>query len=213
MVEETCVTASSIGERLGRDDPAYSGRARFWFDTVRFSSAWFRDKLDAVSDAHLQRLAHGGGNGDLALAGQRGGRHGVWVMAAGSGIIPNRVPMPTPTATTAELTRAFVYFGGLALLRYVVFVALWAAVVAWLAGRVGWRPRLQTPALTRAQWGRELRLSAAAIVIAALIAPTIVWLGVGRQMPFYRDIATHGGWLYFGFSIVLMLFIRDALFY
>ena len=37
---------SSIGERLGRDDPAYSGRARYWFDTVKFSSAWFRDKLD-----------------------------------------------------------------------------------------------------------------------------------------------------------------------
>lgn len=39
-------SASSIGERLGRDDPAYSGRARYWFDAVRFSSAWFRDKLD-----------------------------------------------------------------------------------------------------------------------------------------------------------------------
>jgi len=39
-------SASSIGERLGRDDPAYSGRARYWFDAVTFSSAWFRDKLD-----------------------------------------------------------------------------------------------------------------------------------------------------------------------
>ncbi|MCD2167746.1 NACHT domain-containing protein [Comamonas koreensis] len=39
-------SASSIEERLGRDDPAYSGRARYWFDTVRFSSAWFRDQLD-----------------------------------------------------------------------------------------------------------------------------------------------------------------------
>lgn len=39
-------SASSIGERLGRDDPAYSGRARYWFDTVTFSSVWFRDKFD-----------------------------------------------------------------------------------------------------------------------------------------------------------------------
>ena len=39
-------SASSIGERLGRDGPAYSGRARYWFDTIKFSSAWFRDKLD-----------------------------------------------------------------------------------------------------------------------------------------------------------------------
>lgn len=46
IVEIELWSASSIGERLGRDDPAYSGRERYWFDTVRFSSAWFRDKLD-----------------------------------------------------------------------------------------------------------------------------------------------------------------------
>ena len=39
-------SASSIAERLGRDTPAYSGRARYWFDTVRFSSAWFREKFE-----------------------------------------------------------------------------------------------------------------------------------------------------------------------
>lgn len=39
-------SASSIGERLGRDNPAYSGRAHYWFDTVTFSSVWFRDKFD-----------------------------------------------------------------------------------------------------------------------------------------------------------------------
>ena len=126
------------------------------------------------------------------------------------------MPLPTAvttTATAAEMTRAFFYFGGLTLLRYVVFVGLWTAVVAWLANRLQWRPRLQAPSLTRTQWQRELTLSAATIVIAAAIAPAIVWLGVGRQMPFYRDIASHGGWLYFGFSIALMLVIRDTLFY
>lgn len=39
-------SASSIGERLSRDDPAYSGRVRYWFDTLKFSTTWFRDKLD-----------------------------------------------------------------------------------------------------------------------------------------------------------------------
>ncbi|MBR7745155.1 ATP-binding protein [Undibacterium baiyunense] len=39
-------SASSIAERLGRDTPAYSGRARYWFDTVRFSTAWFREKFE-----------------------------------------------------------------------------------------------------------------------------------------------------------------------
>lgn len=39
-------SASSITERLGRDTPAYSGRTRYWFDTVRFSSVWFREKFE-----------------------------------------------------------------------------------------------------------------------------------------------------------------------
>lgn len=39
-------SASSITERLCRDTPAYSGRARYWFDTVHFSSAWFREKFE-----------------------------------------------------------------------------------------------------------------------------------------------------------------------
>lgn len=41
-------SASSIEERLGRDNPMYSGRARYWFDAVRFSSAWFREKFSIV---------------------------------------------------------------------------------------------------------------------------------------------------------------------
>jgi len=39
-------SASSIGERVGRDDPMYSGRACYWFDSVNFCSAWFRDRFD-----------------------------------------------------------------------------------------------------------------------------------------------------------------------
>lgn len=39
-------SASSITERLGRDTPAYSGRARYWFDVVRFSPDWFREKFE-----------------------------------------------------------------------------------------------------------------------------------------------------------------------
>lgn len=39
-------SASSITERLGRDTPAYSGRARYWFDTIRFSSSWFRERFE-----------------------------------------------------------------------------------------------------------------------------------------------------------------------
>jgi sterol desaturase/sphingolipid hydroxylase (fatty acid hydroxylase superfamily) len=118
--------------------------------------------------------------------------------------------MPTLAAAPADLLHAFLLFGGLTLLRYTVFVALWAGVLRWLGGR---RPRLQPPALSAAQWRRELLLSACTIVIGAAIAPAILWLGVRDQMAFYRDIGSHGGWAYFFFSIVLMLFIRDTLFY
>lgn len=117
-----------------------------------------------------------------------------------------------PIAAT-ELARAFAYFGAFTLVRYVIFVGLWAAVVAWFSGRLGWRPRLQAPTFERAQWKRELGLTVWTIAIGAAIAPAIMLLGVGKQMPFYRNIATHGGWAYFFFSIVLMMFIRDTLFY
>jgi len=46
-------SAFDITERLGRDDPAYSGRARYWFDALHFSTAWFREKFD------LQRVTLG----------------------------------------------------------------------------------------------------------------------------------------------------------
>ena len=38
-------SASTLTERLGRDLTAYSGRARYWFDQVNFSSAWFQAKF------------------------------------------------------------------------------------------------------------------------------------------------------------------------
>jgi hypothetical protein len=46
MLEIELWSASSITERLGRDAAAYSGRARYWFDTVRFNAAWFREKFE-----------------------------------------------------------------------------------------------------------------------------------------------------------------------
>jgi hypothetical protein len=39
-------SAFSIRKLLGGDAPAYSGRARYWFDSVHLSSAWFRAKFE-----------------------------------------------------------------------------------------------------------------------------------------------------------------------
>jgi hypothetical protein len=38
--------ASQIGERLLRDDPAYSGRLLYWFDRDALGSTWFREKFE-----------------------------------------------------------------------------------------------------------------------------------------------------------------------
>ncbi|WP_157979292.1 hypothetical protein [Rhodoferax ferrireducens] len=40
-------SASSFGERLGRNHPLYSGRLRFWFDATRLTPEWFAVKFDA----------------------------------------------------------------------------------------------------------------------------------------------------------------------
>ena len=41
----------------GRDDPRYSGRARYWFDAVTLSSAWFRDKLKVQRHNLVERYS------------------------------------------------------------------------------------------------------------------------------------------------------------
>lgn len=38
--------ASQIGERLLRDDPAYSGRLLYWFDRDALGATWFREKFE-----------------------------------------------------------------------------------------------------------------------------------------------------------------------
>lgn len=49
--------ASEIGERLGRDDPLYSGRRAFWFDGAQFSSDWFKSRFDVARAALGERYA------------------------------------------------------------------------------------------------------------------------------------------------------------
>lgn len=43
--------ASQIGERLGRNDPAYSGRLLYWFDRDALSPQWFREKFERTRAA------------------------------------------------------------------------------------------------------------------------------------------------------------------
>lgn len=39
-------SASSFGERLGRNHPLYSGRLRYWFDATRLTPEWFAAKFE-----------------------------------------------------------------------------------------------------------------------------------------------------------------------
>lgn len=109
---------------------------------------------------------------------------------------------------------AFAYFSGLSLMRYLVFVGLAFAVLWWIAKRPGWRAHIQ-PGAGRPggkQLRRELFLGTTAILIGGAIAPLLMATGLVKQLAFYPRVADHG-WFYFFFSIFLMMFVRDTLFY
>jgi lathosterol oxidase len=120
------------------------------------------------------------------------------------------VPAHPPSIT--ELFAALAYFSGLSLERYLVFVGLSFAALWWLARRPGWRSRIQGSSASAPQLKRELLLSGTAILIGGAIAPALMVLGLRQHLAFYRNIADYG-WFYFFFSIVLMMFVRDTLFY
>ena len=46
---------SELLERLGRDDPLYSGRAAFWFDETFLTKQWFAEKFAAAKDSLGER--------------------------------------------------------------------------------------------------------------------------------------------------------------
>ena len=77
----------------------------------------------------------------------------------------------------------------------------------WLAGK---RP---VPRLPKSrQIRREIGFSLATIVICGCIAPVVIVLGLGTNLNFYGEVSDYG-WLYFFFSIFLMMFLRDTMFY
>jgi hypothetical protein len=57
IVEIELWGAFEIGERLGRDDPLYSGRRAFWFGDTQLGSDWFRSRFDVARAALGQRYA------------------------------------------------------------------------------------------------------------------------------------------------------------
>jgi len=120
--------------------------------------------------------------------------------------------MPAHPPTLTELFAALAYFSGLSLERYLVFVALSFAALWWLARRPGWRARIQPGAASPVQLRRELFLSGTAILIGGAIAPALMLFGLRQHLWFYRNIGDYG-WFYFFFSILLMMFVRDTLFY
>jgi hypothetical protein len=46
---------TGLMERLGRDDPLYSGREAFWFDETNFTPTWFKQRFDRARAGLGQR--------------------------------------------------------------------------------------------------------------------------------------------------------------
>lgn len=86
------------------------------------------------------------------------------------------------------------------------FAVLWMTR-RWIAGK---RP---VPRLPKSrQIRREIGYSLATIVLCGCIAPVIFVFGLGSNLNFYGEVSDYG-WFYFGFSILLMMFLRDTMFY
>jgi Delta7-sterol 5-desaturase len=96
--------------------------------------------------------------------------------------------------------------------RYFGFSLLAFALIWWAASRRSPGSRPMPQAVKRRQLVREFFYSLSTIVICAAIAPVVLVLGFGRNLNFYGEIGEYG-WLYFFFSILLMMFVRDTLFY
>lgn len=115
--------------------------------------------------------------------------------------------------TWQQMVGAFAYFSALSLERYLVFVGLGFAALWAIARWPTWRAPIQDgDAVDARQRRREILLSAGTVLIGGAIAPAILAAGAGPKLAFYPHVADRG-LAYFVFSIFLMLFVRDTIFY
>ena len=91
-------------------------------------------------------------------------------------------------------------------------LALAGFALLWVARRViaGKRPVPRIP--TSRQVRREVFYSLVTILLCGLLAPVIIVFGLGAKLNFYGEIADYGV-VYFVFSILLMMVLRDTMFY
>lgn len=111
-----------------------------------------------------------------------------------------------------DLLQILADYSGQNAVHYFSLVLLaWAAL--WLVARL---PRGQARPLPASMQGRQLRrefiYSLSTIVLGGAIAPLVLLFGYGPQLNFYGQIDEYG-WPWFFFSILLMMFVRDTLFY
>lgn len=116
-------------------------------------------------------------------------------------------------ASPVDLLMALGYLSALNLKRYLVAVGLAFAAI-WCLRRLrdARRAPLQPGRTGWPQRRRELLLSLSTLVIGAAVVPVMMVFGWSPQRAFYADIDTHG-WVYFGLSVLLMMAVRDTLFY
>ncbi|WP_321818275.1 MULTISPECIES: sterol desaturase family protein [unclassified Paraburkholderia] len=97
-------------------------------------------------------------------------------------------------------------------IHYLAFVIPAFALLAWVSRKPIRFGRGTPPRPGAAQLWREAWLSTSTIVLGAAMGPLIMLAGMGPKLNFYSGIDTYG-WGYFFFSIVLMMVVRDTMFY
>jgi sterol desaturase/sphingolipid hydroxylase (fatty acid hydroxylase superfamily) len=113
---------------------------------------------------------------------------------------------------TRSLLWVYLVVGSVAVARFVIVAggawwALWASTPSRFAAR-----RLRDRKPSRRQVKREIMYSLAACLMFPTSAFIIIFLGQHRLTQVYFYVSEHG-WAYLGLSVVLMVFLHDALFY
>jgi sterol desaturase/sphingolipid hydroxylase (fatty acid hydroxylase superfamily) len=98
------------------------------------------------------------------------------------------------------------------LARYLL-VAGPAFVVVWIWGRERWQNRLIQGAFPKAEklW-HDLRWSMSTVLVFSVVGVGIYYAGRAGVLRRYEDIAERG-WLWFAFTLVLLIVLQDTYFY
>ena len=97
-------------------------------------------------------------------------------------------------------------------IRYVSILLPAFSLLAWTGARPQWRSPFQRVQRKAGQFQRESGLSLSTLLIGGILGPLFAIIGISGHSHFYYQVDEYG-WVYLFASILIMVFIRETLFY